>query len=236
MSLQYNNLLKADYQAVKAQLHSMGITIAPGIESNAVHSHRLVYSLCLWNHRLKGLPERSRVFLSELASDAIQVMPQALMGYEKTTALLTRGLIEDTLRHLYFTDHPVEFRRDNAVVDWHMSVIDLWDYAFKHPDLIAAEKRWPALARMKGAYSELSQAIHASKVIHHQAKKALADIRCDVAEFPRQIKQLATVTASANYLIAIFQHNKLDSLTASERSIILRTMPLPARAALHDVC
>src|SRR6516162_9617083 len=71
--------------------------------------HENTYSLILWRFRLRNLPEHARVFIEEIASDALQILPQVLMGYSKTAKLLIRGIAENTLRHLYFADHPIEF-------------------------------------------------------------------------------------------------------------------------------
>src|SRR5437867_1342966 len=71
--------------------------------------HRATYSLILWRFRLRGIPPHGRPFIEEIASDALQILPHALAGYIKTTHLLIRGIIENTLRYLYFCDHPVEF-------------------------------------------------------------------------------------------------------------------------------
>src|SRR6266851_3315275 len=109
--------------------------------------HRATYSLILWRFRLKNLPEHGQVFIEEIASDALQILPQALMGYGKTTKLLARGVIENTLRHLYFTDHPVEFARMNREKKWYLSIEDLIEYLLSHPTFIETEPKFDAVAR-----------------------------------------------------------------------------------------
>jgi hypothetical protein len=85
-----------------------------GALSAARTIHRLTYSLIVWKFRLNKLPLRGQVFLDELASDAIQILPQIMLGYSKTTKLLIRGVIENGLRHVYFLDHKIEFHRMNS--------------------------------------------------------------------------------------------------------------------------
>ena len=62
--------------------------------------HGNTYSLILWRFRLRGLPEHAKVFIEEIASDALQILPQIMMGYSKTAKLLIRGISENGL-------HPV---------------------------------------------------------------------------------------------------------------------------------
>jgi len=91
-----------DFASVLDFLISNGVVPSPqplGMVESAKRIHRATYSLILWKFRLKGLPEHGKVFVEEIASDALQILPQVLMGYGKTVKLLTRGIVENTLRH-----------------------------------------------------------------------------------------------------------------------------------------
>jgi hypothetical protein len=83
-----------DFGDVLALLKQRGIvpkTPPAAMLGTARSIHNFTYSLILWRFRLQGLPEHSRVFIEEIASDALQVLPQVLMGYSKTAKLLIRG-------------------------------------------------------------------------------------------------------------------------------------------------
>src|ERR1043165_5194810 len=113
-----------DFAAVLSFLQTRGIVPAsPSVAmlDDSKRIHRATYSLILWRFRLRQLPEHSKVFIEEIASDALQILPQALMGYSKTTKLVTRGIVENCLRHIYFADHPVEFERMNREQKWFMT-------------------------------------------------------------------------------------------------------------------
>src|SRR5712692_9858678 len=60
--------------------------------------HGVTYSLIWWRFRLRGLKQCGKVFIEELASDALQILPQAFMGYNKASKLLIRGVIENVWR------------------------------------------------------------------------------------------------------------------------------------------
>ena len=112
-----------DLEGVLAFFRERGIVGSPPpgkLLEHAKKIHRATYSLMLWRFRLKGGAEHGRVFIEEVASDALQILPQTLMGYGKTAKLLTRGVIENTLRHIYFSDHPVEFLRMNRDRKWYV--------------------------------------------------------------------------------------------------------------------
>src|SRR5437870_9742518 len=135
----------ADFASAISFLTDRGIapTTAPAkLLENAKRIHRATFSLILWRFRLTGIPQHGKVFVEEIASDALQILPQVLMGYGKTAKLLTRGIVENTLRHLYFSDHPVEFERMNRDAKWYVRMDDLFDYIKVHPLFLQTEKKF----------------------------------------------------------------------------------------------
>ena len=126
--------------------------------------HAASYSLILWRFRLLSLPQHSAVFLEEVASDALQILPHAVQGYNKTTRLLIRGVAENTLRHIYFTDHPVEYARMNAEKKWYIGIDDLLANLGHHPAFEGIEQRFDAANRLKTLYDELSASVHGRRV------------------------------------------------------------------------
>lgn len=199
------------------------------ITESAKRIHRATHSLILWRFRLKGLPIHGRVFVDEIASDALQILPQSLMGYGKTAKLLTRGIIENTLRHLYFSDHPVEFARMNASAKWYISVSDLFEYAKHHPSFLDLETRFDAIGRLSNLYDDLSAGVHGRTVVDLEMRVALNKIKCDVDQLKSQTNMVERAAEGANFLIAVFHGKQLHAFLPDERRIILRTLPPTAR-------
>lgn len=192
-----------------------------------IHDH--TYSMILWRFRLKKLPEHARVFIDEIASDALQILPQILMGYSKTAELLTRGIIENTLRHIYFSDHPVEFGRMNRDVRWYMTIDALLEYARSHPVFMESERQFDAINRISSLYHDLSGGIHGRTVQHLETRVALRKIVYDQMTAERHARQVQKCAEAANFLIAIFHRDQVASFQAIDRRIILRTLPAKAR-------
>ena len=65
--------------------------LTPHMAQTAKRVHAFTYSLILWRFRLSGLPASAKPFIEEIASDALQILPQVLMGYNKTVKLLARA-------------------------------------------------------------------------------------------------------------------------------------------------
>jgi hypothetical protein len=197
--------------------------------------HRSTHSLILWRFRLRKLPNHGRVFIEEIASDALQILPQVLMGYRKPAKLLTRGIIENVLRHIYFSDHPIEFSRMNRDQKWFMSMESLWDYAKTHPIFMVTETKFDAFNRLNSLYSELSAGVHGRTVRDFQMLRALKKIKCQSGELTAQAQLIERCAEAANFVIASFHKAQTLSFQAEDRQVILRTMNSGTRQIWQDL-
>jgi hypothetical protein len=226
------SVLSADLLEVIKLFQARGIMPAsPPAEmiqlAQAIHSS--TYSLVLWRFRLRSLPPHGRVFLDEIASDAIQVLPQVVLGFSKTSKLLVRGIAENVLRHIYFSDHPVEFARMNRDAKWYLSVDSLCEYAKNHPQFIKTEPLFDALGRITSLYSELSAGVHGRTVRDLEMRTALKRIKFDTTVASKDADMIRRCAAAVNFLLAIFHWARVRKFALAERSLILRTMPAGAR-------
>ena len=207
----------------------------PGMIECAKRIHRATHSLILWRFRLNGLTEHRRVFIEEIASDALQILPQALMGYGKTVKLLTRGIIENTLRHIYFSDHPIEFARMNRELKWYLPMEDLFHYPKIHPTILKLEDQFDAINRLSTLYSELSAGVHGRTVKDLEMRAALDKIVCEEPAFKRLMEAVERCAEAANFALAAFHIEQVHSFPVEDRAIIFRTMPPRARKLLKAI-
>lgn len=227
-----------DFSLVLAFLKDRSIVPAspPGsLVSNARRVHHATYSLILWRFRLRNLPEHGRVFVEEIASDALQLLPQLLMGYGKTVKLLTRGIIENTLRHLYFSDHPVEFARMNRDTKWYVRMDDLFEYVKIHPLFLETEKKFDAINRLSGLYSQLSAGIHGRQVQDLEMRVALNKISYSERAAAREVGLIERCAGASNFLLAAFHHAAVARFEQEDRRTVLRTMPPRARQTWNEL-
>jgi len=232
-------LLASDLTEVIQLLQSKGI-LPPNLTKEMADTtkaiHSATYSLILWRFRLHSLPPHGRIFLDEIASDALQILPQIMMGFNKPFKLLLRGIAENTLRHIYFIDHPVEFERMNRDTKWYMSVDGLLEYAKHHPQLMRVELKFDALAKISSLYSDLSAGVHGRSVRDLEMHSALKRIKFEPVVAAAHLDTLKKCAAAVNFILAIFHHTRVHKFPVQERSLLLRTMPAAARAVWvsHD--
>jgi len=187
------------------------------LTNNARKIHSATYSLILWRFRLRRLPEHGKVFIHEIASDALQILPQVLMGYGKTATLLTRGIIENTLRHIYFSDHPIEFERMNRDKKWFLTMDHLFDYVKNHPAFLETELKFDGLNKASTLYSELSGDVHGRTVGHLEMRTALNAIvyTDDLAQ--KHATNIERCASTCNFLLAVFQRDQMSKLTTEDQ-------------------
>jgi hypothetical protein len=227
--------LAADFVSAISFLTDQGIVPATApakLLENAKQIHRATYSLILWRFRLKHIPPHGKVFVEEIASDGLQILPQILMGYGKTAKLLMRGVIENTLRHLYFCDHPIEFDRMNREHKWYMGTEDLLGYAKIHPVFLQTEPQFDAINRLASLHSELSAGIHGRQVQDLEMRVALKKITYSEPAAKDQARLIERCAQSANFILAVFHQEQLAHFPSEDRRIIVRTIPLRGRRVL----
>lgn len=197
--------------------------------------HRATYSLIIWRFRLRHTPHHGRPFIEEIASDALQILPHALAGYVKTTNLLTRGIIENTLRYLYFCDHPIEFQKMNSPKKWYLEPKELFEYALSHPSLVPVETKFHAIGNLKSLYSDLSGAIHGGRVTDLEMRVALNKIVFEQKALDQHVVFVKRCAEAVNFVLSTFHVDKFRAFQAEDRRIILRSIPASGRQILSNL-
>jgi hypothetical protein len=227
-----------DFADVMGFFQQQGLVpTSPGaaLLTHARRIHLATYSLILWRFRLIDLPQHGSPFIEEIASDALQILPHTLMGYMKSAKLFTRGIIENVLRHIYFSDHPIEFARMNREKRWYLTQDALQDYAKIHPTFLVSEPKFNAIAKLSSLYSDLSAGIHGRTVGDLEMKVALEKIKYDDDLAAEQADFVSHCAAASNFLLAAFHKERVLKFQTDDRRIILRTLPADARQVWGDL-
>lgn len=204
------------------------------MEDNIRRIHSATFSLILWRFRLKKLLPHAKPFIEEIASDALQILPQVLLGFRKTVKLLTRGIVENTLRHIYFSDHPVEFQRMNQEARWFLPTAELFTYVKAHPKLATCEKRFDTINRLSSLYSDLSAGVHGQTVADLDMRVSLKKIHYVDSMAKKDAALAERCACASNFLLAVFHGQKMARFQIEDQTIILQTMPPKGRRAWRE--
>lgn len=204
------------------------------MEAMARQVHRATYPLILWKFRISGLPPNASVFLDEVASDALQVLPQMLLGYTKTVHLLLRGVIENTLRFVYFYDHPIEFHQMNNKEKWYIGTDKLFDYIKSHPNHSIAEQRFDAINKAQILYSDLSASVHGRAAKDLESRASLSKVVFSPTEAAKDLQLAKKCSEAANFILSIENRSALAKFSLADRKLIFGAMAPAARTVWHN--
>lgn len=226
----------ADLDRLNAFLQQMGVTAADVDRdvTNSIRSmHNCAYAIALWNNNLKGPPSHKRVFLSEMRSDSIQVIPLGLMGYVRPATLLLRCVLENTLRHVFYYQHEVEFDFLVKNPSEYVTIRHLMDYLQKiKPFRDTATARDLLISLYSRQYKELSLDVHAHPLGHMQHKKVLSEISLNNDALSNLSTKMLNVTRTANLTLCLFHKERFSRFPPDANSAIRRLLTPSQRRLL----
>jgi hypothetical protein len=227
-----------DYDSVMSYLRERGALPDPltsSVSRQAARLHAATYSLALWRFRLRGMRALVRAYVDEIYSDAIQVLPLALLGYRKPVALLLRGVLENVLRHVYYADHPVEHEWAQAAPGSYETVAFYRDYMKR---LISSRRtgtrgRFDATSETQALYDLLSAQVHGRRVVDLEMRRALRDVRFEAGWFRTFAETTRRCAQVANFVLLAYHGDR--RLDAQTRRVLLDTLSQSARRTLREV-
>lgn len=199
------------------------------------HVHKVCYSFALWDHNLAKIKYNGRVFLKEIKSDAIQSIPLLLLGFKKPVSILLRGIIENSLKHVYFIDHPVEFEWLTSKFKYFPTMGDLYDYTKSHPSLKNVIEKIDIVDVLKQKYIKSSMLVHSRDVSHMQLVKSLSSIKRD-EEFIKDYKSdLVDVGNVINLMFGQIHKKRFNRFNQFSQETILNCMNRKTKRIFHGI-
>ena len=174
--------------------------------------HKIVYSFALWDFNFPKRKEHQRSFIREIRSESIQIIPLLLLGYMKPVKFLERGIIENSLKHIYFYDHPIEYHFLKTREKYFIKFNELIDYAKEHPKLKGKIERFGVLPRLYERYTKLSQHIHSKAVVGMELKKSLSKIKFSEKNFVEYGEEFYRCGVNINLLLSLFHKDVFDKI------------------------
>jgi len=230
------DFLKKDLIDVKSQLKKQyGTKIPVSRESDFIFLHKRLFSLGELKYQLKIQDNERMDFLDELHSDIVYVMITAILGLKKSLFLSIRGCIEDTIRHIYYKDHPVEFLILNKAGDSQISVADNFAYLQKHPSLEKPKKLCDLINDLHSFYGISSRYVHSSSLQHFQLSKSVSSIKFTDAEFKKQILDLGSILEKLIVILIIFHRSLFDNISVPSKRMILQSVSSTNKKLIHNL-
>ena len=232
------NFLEKDFEDLKEFLIKKRLISEnedKGILTNLKHIHKVCYSFALWDHNLARIPYNGKVFLKEIRSDAIQSIPLLLLGFKKPVSILLRGIIENSLKHIYFIDHPVEFEWLTTKSKYFPTMNDLYDYTISHPSLKSVFEKIDIVDVLKQKYIKSSMLVHSRDVSHMQLVKSLSGIKRDEGFITDYKSDLIDIGNVINLMFGLVHKERFNKFNQFSQEIILNCMNRKTRRIFHGI-
>lgn len=215
-----NRYPKADFSSALVKEH---LTIA----------HRVAFCLKLWSTENIGLPDYSRLFLIETASDAQANILASSQGLFRATAFLQRAICENIVRHFYFTDHPIEFSRTIIEGKERPTTDTLFSEARKHPMISPFLSNFDAVELLHSHYTELCKYVHASTVSNMELSEFLENFELNETQLVASTNHLLGIHHSSNFLLLVFHRNRTGRFTDETFRFLLQNITKEGRKAYY---
>lgn len=221
------SVLSDDLERVKGFLIKRGIVSEPNLESCKkpfAVIHRCVYTYALFEYCMRSKNCAANL-LSEMKSDAFQVIPVCLMGYRKLSYLLLRALIENSLRYVYYYHHEIEYANLDRFPKQYTTIKELSKYIQQHPHLRGALKQYDFATELTDKYFELSRVVHGATIKNMQLARGLSTIVYNESLVSEIADQLAGITKLVVFLICRFHRDRFTKLRDDFRRVMISNMP-----------
>lgn len=185
--------------------------------------HSRTYAILLTQKKLKE-NRHGCIFIDEILSDAIQILPLLLRGYNKVATYLLRDILENCLKYVYYYDHKIELSWLESGEKYIFTIDEFIQYLERHPMTSNHVIRLKLKDKIKTLYSNLSKVIHSSSSKHMQLVKYLEAVKYDHACCQEYFSIFEKVTDIVVTIIILFNCERFNRLPVDERRLVLNAI------------
>ena len=178
-------------------------------------------------------PENERVFLKEFSSDGIHLLHTLLVGDLRGGHFYLRSAVENVWRHVYFKDHPVEYRWANLDAQVYQSIDDIRSYCKKTDEIDARLHK--SLDRIAGGYRKLSEFVHSSGTPSLQLDEMLIEIQLSTKGLNKIVSYLRAFGRDMILVCLVLHAREINDLHPLERNYAINYLDKPRKKLRLDV-
>lgn len=209
-----------------AKEHLTNFKVHPAIFTEAsgriiANAHRLAFTIAVWESQLRDNPPHATPYLSEIRSDAIELIHCITIGSGKGCSLHMRAMIEGLWRYIYYSDHPVEHLLLQNKPRDHLTIKELHEWVSNYPTIEPIESGPVNADRVFSLYSELSQRVHATVSTDMTQVDKIETLALDGDELEKIERKLLAIGKALQLLLVLFHKETIPDLDAESKDFIL---------------
>jgi len=195
--------------------------------------HRLTYIIALFENKLesKWKEENRFLFLNELLSDLLANCSLSLIGFQYSSLIITRRLLENFYNHIYYFEHPVEFELLNLGRNDYTSIVELKKYYESHPFVKPLLDNNIKIFndQVFAHYQELCKTVHSKGEDFMGLAKNIKEIKPEY----NLVNHFTLINQSTQAIIyLLFKFHRDLKFTNMETDLIAKTFTKPLRGSL----
>ena len=211
--------VKDDFERIWTHYTAIG-TVRIQEPTRAKGLFRTVHKFAIVSSILnKSIPrnrrEHQRVFLTEFSSDAIHLMHALLVGDVRGGRFYFRSVVENVWRHVYYKDHPVEYRWLNSESQSFSRIEELRSYCTRTDEIDGRLEK--SLQRIASGYQKLSRFVHSSKATSFQLQTKLVGIRLRIHSLEDIVGDLRSFGRDLILLLLVLHSSEMEKIHPLER-------------------
>lgn len=230
------NFLQKSFDDVKKQMFEQ-YNYNPSSKQIKVFEslHKRIFCLCSLIYELSKIDKERMQFLSELHSDLILLLIVGPLGIKKAISLAIRSSIEDTLRHVYYKDHPIELLLLNESDDNRISDKEFFKYVEIHPLYRERNNFNKLLDYVLTMYHTHSKQLHSASLSYFSSLKVISDVSGDSDTLEELIKDIVSLSSCLLTIIIIFHNKEFMKLSFDKRKLLLTCIMNEHKQIIHDL-
>lgn len=222
--------IKSDFSALWGSVGKDRLEDATAQRALLVSAHKFAVCFSQLSRAMAGLDDNRRLFLQELASDAIHLVHVLFMGDARGARFYLRSVIESFWRHHYFRDHPVEYGWLHTRSKYYTEIKSLREHCGWLDCFQGSAKTFhDDLGRL---YGELSSSVHSTSSNTLVLRSTIEDIRLTVAQSVTLSRDLQQVMKPVLFLCILSEQDSFNGLHINMQNVLLNALTVRQRRLL----
>jgi hypothetical protein len=155
------------------------------------------------------------------------------LGLKKAANLLIRSVIENTLKHVYYKDHPIEFKLLNEDNETKISDKELLNYLRNHPLYRKRRNISEVLGFINNVYHEKSKVVHGTSLKYVISIKTISEIK-NRKKLEDMVNDFVKIISYIMTIIIIFHIKQFYKFSPEEKKLILSCIQSKHKQIIHN--
>lgn len=228
--------LEQDFKDVKHELKTRFNYIPNNYQKKLLKRlHKSIFCICNLEYELCKTEKERPDFLHELHSDFIQLLVLVPLGFKKAFSLFLRAGIENSLRHIYYKDHPIEFTLLNKSTENRLAIKELFNYLKKHPFTFGTKNFEKIYTFIYDQYDKQSRVVHGTSKDYLQLNKTIKEIKISDKELTDIINDVEEIANYLMTLLILFHKKQFDKIHIDHKNLILSCLSNQNKRIIHGI-